>query len=109
MGVGARVKGYLKDTQTNEVKRFLYNPTSFSDKQQIDFVIIHSPCCSYPKYQYVGTREIQISLDLYLRGDNGEVQDWINWLDSLKPKSRFDTPHSIIFAFGQKADRKSVV
>lgn len=103
MGFGARTKGYLKDVQTNEVKRFMYNPSSFNDKQQINFSIIESPCSSYPKFQYVGTKEKTISLDLFLCGKANEVKSWIDWIEKLKPKRRFDVPHEVIFAFGTTA------
>ena len=77
MGFGAKTKGYLKDVQTNQVKRFQFNPEKFSDKQKINFAIIESPCSSYPKFQYVGTKEKSISLDLFLHGKASEVEDWI--------------------------------
>ncbi len=100
MGFGAKTKGYLKDVQTNQVKRFQFNPEKFSDKQKINFAIIESPCSSYPKFQYVGTKEKSISLDLFLHGKASEVEDWIKWIEKLKPKGRFDVPHEVIFAFG---------
>lgn len=103
MGLGAKTKGYLKDVQTNSVKRFMFNPENFNDKQQINFAIINSPCSNYPKFQYVGTKERTISLDLYLHGKKSEVKGWIDWIEKLKPKNKFDVPHEVIFAFGTYA------
>ena len=64
MGFGAKTKGYLKDVKRNSTKRFMFNPETFNDKQQINFSVIESPCSNYPKFQYVGTKEKTISLEL---------------------------------------------
>ena len=103
MGFGAKTKGYLKDTQRNSTKRFMFNPETFNDKQQVNFSVIQSPCSNYPKFQYVGTKEKTISLELYLHGKANDVKSWIDWLNNLLPKKRFDVPHEVIFAFGNYA------
>lgn len=103
MGFGAKTKGYLKDVKRNSTKRFMFNPETFNDKQQINFSVIESPCSNYPKFQYVGTKEKTISLELYLHGKAKDVKSWIDWLNKLLPTKKFDVPHEVIFAFGSYA------
>lgn len=97
---GATTKGYFKVKSTGEVRQFQFNPENFSDSQNFNYTTISSPCSSYPKFQYVGTGEKTISLNLFLCGKRGQVQNYLNFLDSLKPQHRFDPPKIIIFAFG---------
>lgn len=100
MGVGAKTKGYIKVIETGEVKKFQYNPSEFTDGQVFNYNILSSPCSNYPKFHYVGTGERTISLSLYIRGTNGEPQDYVKFFEDLKAKKRFDMPKIIIFAFG---------
>lgn len=100
MGVGAKTKGYIKVIETDEVKKFQYNPSEFTDGQIFNYNILSSPCSNYPKFHYVGTGERTISLSLYIRGTDGEPQDYVNFFEGLKAKKRFDMPKIIIFAFG---------
>ena len=97
---GATTKGYFKVKETGEIRKFQFNPEAFSDSQNFNYSVISSPCSSYPKFQYVGTGERTISLNLFLYGKKGEVNSYLSFLDSLKPKNRFDPPKIIIFAFG---------
>lgn len=97
---GATTKGYFKVIDTGEVRQFQFNPESFSDSQNFNFSTISSPCSSYPKFQYVGTGERTISLNLFLYGKKGEVNSYLSFLDSLKPSGRFEPPKLIVFAFG---------
>lgn len=102
MGVGAKVKGYIKNKTTGEVKRFLYNPSDFSDSRSVNFSEILAPGSSYPKFQYVSTGARTFELVLYLSNTNkGTVQEHLTFLEQFLPRgSRFSKPPILIFAMG---------
>lgn len=105
MGKGARTKGYLKDLKRNAIKQFMFNPEMFSDSQAFNYAVISGPCSSYPNFQYTGTGERTISVQLFLYGDSDDIQSWMNFLEGLKPKKRFDAPSEVLFAFGNYVKR----
>lgn len=102
MGVGATVKGYIKNKTTGEVKNFLFNPSDFSDSRSVNFSEISAPGSSYPKFQYVSAGARSFSLVLYLVDTaKGSVQDYLTFLEGFLPKgNRFNKPPILIFAMG---------
>lgn len=102
MGAGAKVKGYIKNKSTGEVKRFLFNPSDFSDSRSVNFSEISAPGSSYPKFQYVSTGARTFSLTLYLANTTkGTVADYLAFLEKFLPTgSRFSKPPILIFAMG---------
>lgn len=102
MGVGATVKGYIKNKTTGEVKNFLFNPSDFSDSRSVNFSEISAPGSSYPKFQYVSAGARSFSLVLYLVDTaKGSVQDYLTFLEGFLPKGdRFNKPPILIFAMG---------
>lgn len=102
---GARTKGYIKVEDTQQVERFQYNPSEFSDAQLFKYDILNSPCSNYPVFHYTGSGERTISLQIYVRGSKGEPRKFVKFLESLRAQSRFDMPKIVIFAFGHYVKR----
>ena len=102
MGVGAKKKGYIKNKTTGEVKRFLYNPSGYSDSRAVVFSEISSPGSSYPKFQYVKTGARTMTLELFLSNTkSGTVTDYLTFLEKFLPKgSQFQKPPICIIAMG---------
>ena len=104
MGKGAKTKGYLKNLHTGGIKKFIYNPSSFSTDRGATYTELSSPGSSYPHFQYVKGEARNVSFDLFLRGTSGEVASYVDFLNSLLPpensSSNFKTPSPVLFAFG---------
>lgn len=99
MGVGAKTKAYLKNVEEGWVKSFRFNP-EYTDSQKWDYGTLQSPCSSYPRFQYTAQKERTISFTLKVYGHQGEPQQWVDWLSALKPRSTWDSPRRVIFAYG---------
>lgn len=110
MGKGAKTKGYLKDLKTGGIKKFIYNPNSFSTSRGAEYMEISSPGSSYPQFQYVRGEAKSVNLDLFLRSNNSwEVQSYVDFLNSLLPSedsnSRFKKPNPVLFSFGSFVEK----
>lgn len=103
MGVGAKNKGYIKNKDTGEVRKFMYNPSSISDSRVVNFSEINSPGGSYPKFQYVNSGARTFTLELFLCNTaSGEtVTDYLNFLEKFLPSgTRFKKPPVMIVVMG---------
>lgn len=103
MGKGARTKGYIKNLATGQIKSFLYNPSSFSTSRSVNIGEITAPGCSYPRFQYISGGAKTINIDLFLYGNNDEVNSYKAFLNSFLPVESaisFKTPPMMLFAFG---------
>ena len=104
MNKGARRKGYIKNLKTGKLKHFLFNPTSLNRNMGANFNSMSAPGSSYPKFQYINGRESNISIDLFLYGNRGEVTDFIKFLETLLPPQKsggmFSPPPTLLFVFG---------
>lgn len=101
MGAGAKIKGYIKNTKTGEIKSLMFNPETLSDSQSVKYKTFSSPCSSYPVVSYTGTGERTINVDIFLYGKPAEVQGWIDWINKdVNPKNQWDVPPVYIYALG---------
>ena len=99
MGVGAKVKGYIKNCETNELRKFMFNPTSISYDIEMAYNTMISPGLSYPKIAYGKGKEVSRPFSLYLRGNNTEK--YITFLEGLmKPKTKYSEPPKVICVYG---------
>jgi len=95
-----------------EMKKFIYNPSNFSDSIRVNYKEISSPGISYPVITYAGGATRRISFEIYLNGralgvgdDEGaeKVKEWIAHLHAYLPPangSQFHVPPLIDFSFG---------
>lgn len=105
MGKGAKTKGYIKNLTTGDIKKFIYNPSSFSTDRGTTFMEVSSPGSSYPHFQYASGGGKTISVDLFLDDiSKGDTKGYITFLEQLCPEeasnSSFKKPPQILFAFG---------
>lgn len=103
MGIGAKNKGYIKNKETGEVRRFLYNPSTISDSRVVNFSEINSPGGSYPKFQYVNSGARTFTLDLFLcnTASGDTVTDYLNFIEKFLPSgTRFKKPPVAIIVMG---------
>ena len=102
MGVGAKNKGYIKNKNTGEVKKFLYNPSGISDSRAVTFSEINAPGSSYPKFQYVNTGARTFTLELFLSDSPlGTTREYLTFLEKFLPTgNRFNKPPIMVIALG---------
>ena len=99
MGAGAKVKGYLKNCETNEIRKFMFNPNSVEYDIGKDYNTMISPGLSYPKIEYGKGSVITRPYSLYLRGK--DTEDFIAYLEGLvTPKTKYSEPPMVICVFG---------
>ena len=99
MGVGAKVKGYLKNCETNEIKRFMFNPSSIEYDVNLEFNTLISPGLNYPKIVYGKGQEVDRPFSLYLVGE--DTEEYIRFLEGLlKPKTSYSEPPMVMCVFG---------
>ena len=107
--MGARTKGYIKELKTGKMKRFLYNPSTFSDSTTVKYNNIESPGCSYPLTQYISGGEMTISVEIFLydRHKHSKVPEYISFFERFLPKKgkRFSPPSPLLFVFGDYIER----
>lgn len=105
MGKGARTKGYFKNMSTGEVKSFMFNPNTISTSRDVEFSTYQGCGCSYPKFQYTGGGEEEISFSLFLKGNHSELASHMKFINGLMPSKnpldRFKVPPTVLFAFGE--------
>ncbi len=105
MSKGARVKGFIKNMNTNVVNEFLFNPSSFSDRTSVVFATINSAGTSSGKLVFVRGDNMTLSLRIYLRTHNySEMKKFIDFMDTLVPdktKRFVQSPPVALFAFGK--------
>lgn len=99
MGAGARVKGYIKNCDTNEIRRFMFNPSSVNYDMNMVYNSMISPGLSYPKIAYGKGSEISRPFSLYLRGE--DTENYISFLEGLlTPKTKYSEPPMVMCIFG---------
>lgn len=97
------IKAFIKNESTGKVKKFLYNPSEFSDTIEIKFSELGSVGGSYVNYQYVRGDNRQLTLDLWMRDSNTSViKDFKAFIEDFIPSrtSRFKAPPLMTFCFG---------
>lgn len=101
---GARVKGSIQNVKSGRRMDFLFNPTNFNPERTMNYKEISAPGTSYPKLQYVSGGLKRLNFDIFLYGENGEVNTFINFMNDLMPREksgiRWGTPPTLIFAYG---------
>lgn len=108
MGVrstGAKSKGYIRNVSTGETKAFMLNPTTFSESRSVTYNTVNGVGGAYPLIEFSAGGATTIPLEIYLRGDYGEVNDWVKWLKSFCPtksrRTKFAPPPQLTFALGK--------
>lgn len=103
---GARIKGYLIDAETSEMRKFQYNPQTMEYERSANYAEIKSPGMQYPLIYFVNgnAKNFTVELFLYDRPSTGKILKDVDWLESFLPAYNntdyFRRPHPIIFAYG---------
>jgi hypothetical protein len=93
-------KGFLKNLDTGVVQSFMYNPTTISDEQQINFSELGG-AGFYKKLQYVGLENPTIPVELFMRTRYAaKIQEFLTFLEEFVPKDRFTAPPEALFCLG---------
>lgn len=105
----AKTKGYIKNIETGETKKFQFNPTTFSYTQGATFNQITSPLSPYPliTYAYGDSSTIPITLNMYGAESLNEIEDFIRFIESFLPQrdtsafiERTPKPKMMLFCYG---------
>ena len=97
-------KAFIKNSQNGRVKKFIYNPPSFSDTVSTKFSEVGSIGGSYLRYQYVSGGNRTTNLSLYLRDTRFETIDHLkNFIEDFLPnrRLRYFPPPYMILSFGK--------
>lgn len=106
---GARVKGYIKNIETGETKKFQFNPNSFTYTQGATFNQTSSPSSPYPliSYAYGNASVIPLTLNMYGANTLNEIEDYIRFIEEFLPrkstsafKERTAKPKVMLFCYG---------
>ena len=101
---GAKEKGYIKNLSTGVVKKFLLNPTTFTESVTANYSSVNGVGGAYPLVEFTGGGVNSIPLEIFLRGTHSEVKDWVKWLRGFMPskssKTSFAPPPKLKFALG---------
>jgi len=101
--MGARYKGRIKNLETGEIKRFLYNPSDYNENKEIEYEPINAPGSSMPKFEYAGGGARTVSFNLFLYShDVDENKEFIDFIEAFLPEDRvqFDPPPKMLLAYG---------
>lgn len=105
----AKTKGYIKNIETGETKKFQFNPTTFSYTQGAMFNQTNSPLSPYPliTYAYGNSSVIPITLNMFGAESLNEIEDFIRFVESFLPqrstasfKERTPKPKLMLFCYG---------
>lgn len=95
-------KGYIKNQQSGETKKFQYNPSDYTSSRGTTYREISSPGTSYPRFQFVSGRSRQLRFDIFLYGDNPE--EFIEFMNEFLPaedsSQGFKHPPLLTIAYG---------
>lgn len=101
---GAKEKGYIQNLSTGEIKRFMFNPTTFSESIPVNYNTTVGVGGAYPLVEYSSGGTNSIPIEVYLNGTASEVKGWIKWLKKFTPKkskkTKFAPPPSLKFSLG---------
>lgn len=100
MGKGASTKGFIKNLSTGIVRKFIFNPESFSDDVTVMFSEIGNGGGAGKKYQYVGSDNRNITVELYLKGSTLKINEFKNFLEDFIPRKKFTAPPILLYCFG---------
>lgn len=104
--VGARIKGYIKNLNTNRIMRFQYNPETFEYSRGATYVELIAPGMSYPTTQYVhgNSRSFPIELFLYDKPSTGVINRQKSFFEGLLPPEtnniNYTKPPMALFVYG---------
>ena len=104
--VGANIKGYIKNLDTNGILKFQYNPESFEYSRGATYSEISAPGMSYPSTQYVrgNSRSFPIELFLFDKPYSGVIDTQIAFVEGLLPpetnSDNYTKPPEVLFTYG---------
>ena len=88
-------------------KKFLYNPTSFTDTTAITYNEVKTCGMSYPAFVYGGGTARTITFDIYLTDqvEKGITRSFISHMRTFLPPEKkkgyqFKAPKTVVFSFG---------
>lgn len=104
------LQGYLVDIETGEEIEFTFNPSSISDGKDVSYAVIKIAGRSNPFVQWSSSdeRKVSFTLDFYRLRDDGEVDRYVRWIESLQyPEHDAEgyllaAPHRVLFLFGPR-------
>ena len=105
--VGARTKGYMKNLDTSEMKKFQYNPETFEYSRGATYTEIAAPGMSYPDTQYVrgNSRVFPVELFFYDKPYSGVIDSYEKFLNGFLPpesnSTNYTRPPEMLFAYGK--------
>lgn len=106
---GAKLKGYILNKVTLEMKSFMYNPPQISFSRGSTYSEISSPGMSYPLFQFVKGESMRFNFSLYFydKPCTGVIKEWLNFLNGFLPPEytykenySFTKPPHLIIAMG---------
>lgn len=107
MGKGVKTKGYIMNSDTREMKSFIYNPEEYEYSYSTEYAVVKPPGSPHPLYQFVGGNERTITTTLLIDGREigpRTVWEWNIFLGAFHPANRgfnsFNPPPTAIFAIG---------
>ena len=104
--VGAKTKGYIKNNSTGVIKKFQFNPTSFSYSRNASYADISAPGIAYPDTQFIKGEARSFPVNLFFFDDphSGVIKEYIKFLEGFLPpetnKKNYTRPPDMTFCYG---------
>lgn len=105
--VGAKTKGYIKNLDTREIKKFQYNPETFGYSRGATYVEITAPGMPYPDTQFVrgNARLFSVELFMFDKPSTQKINSYKAFLEKLLPPEsnnvpKFTKPPMMLFVYG---------
>lgn len=104
--ISAKTKGWIKNNETGELKKFQFNPTDLSYSRKASYEDISAPGMAYPEAQFVKgeARIFSVNLFFYDNPNTGVINKYMKFLNSFLPpetnRSGYTRPPTMTFCFG---------
>ncbi len=102
----AKYHGYIKNLDTQEIRKFQFNPENFSYSRGVTYTDSISPGMSYPETQFShgNAREFEVELFMYDPYCIGIIKEYINFLGAFLTIERnlpdYRRPPELLFYYG---------
>ena len=104
--VSAKTKGWIKNNETGELKKFQFNPTTFEYSRGATYADISAPGMPYPDTQFIkgNARSFPVTLFFFDNPSTGVIEEYITFFDSfLTPEvynKAYTRPPEMTFCHG---------
>lgn len=104
--VSAKTKGWIKNNDSGEKKKFQFNPTFLTYSRGASYADISAPGMAYPNTQFTkgNVRSFPVTLFLYDNPCTGVIEENIKFLEEFLPpetnKKDYTKPPIMTFCFG---------